>query len=422
MGEWENGRMGTQVFSPTLPFSHSHSWLFIALLLIGASLAANDGPRYSHSFEKKVLSSEYYCEGADFGDLNRDGVMDIVSGPYWYEGPGYSRKREIYPAVAQDRNKYADNFFSFVRDFDRNGWNDVLVIGFPGTPAAWYRNPGRDDLDRPWQKHVIFDQVSNESPNFKNLVGDERPELVCARDGHYGYATVDWEHPETPWIFHSISGNVGARKFAHGLGIGDVNGDGRLDVLVRDGWFEQPATLSGDPIWEKHSFLFSEPGGAQMHTYDVDGDGDADVISSREAHGYGLAWFEQVKEEGRITFKEHRIMGATPEENPHGVAFSELHAVELFDMDGDGLKDIVTGKTYWSHHTGSKGWNDGAVVYWFKLVRNAGQVEFVPNRADDDSGIGRQVVVGDVNGDRLPDIVVGNMKGTFVLLQRRQKI
>lgn len=400
----------------------TRTWALVcaALLISRANVAPREDRRWVHSFEKKVLTSEYYSEGANYGDLDRDGVMDIVSGPYWYKGPDYGRKYEIYPAVAQDRSKYADNFFSFVLDFDRDGWNDVLVVGFPGTPAAWYRNPGPNGFARPWQKHVVFDSAGNESPHFTNLAGDPRPELVCSREGHTGYATVDWEHPERPWTFHSISGDVGAKKFGHGLGVGDINGDGRLDVLVRDGWFEQPASLAGDPIWPRHEFLFAEAGGAQMYAYDVDGDGDADVITSLDAHGYGLAWYEQVREDGRITFRQHRIMGSKPDENRHGVSFSELHSVALFDVDGDGLRDIVTGKTYWSHHDRSAGWNDGAVVYWFKLVRRAGEVEFVPYRADDDSGIGRQVAVADLDGDGLPDIVTGNMKGTFVLLHRRR--
>jgi hypothetical protein len=398
-------------------------WIACASLFVwGAALPATKGTHGGRAFERKTLTTEYYCEGANFGDLDRNGVADVVSGPYWYEGPDYVRKHEIYPPVPQDRKKYADNFFSFVADFDRDGWNDVLVIGFPGTPAAWYRNPGRDGLDRPWVKTVAFDEVSNESPTFTNIVGDPRPELVCARGGHYGYAAVDWDHPERPWTFHSVSGDVGARKFAHGLGVGDVNGDGRADLLVRDAWFEQPASLEGDPVWRRHQFLFAEPGGAQMHVYDVDGDGDADVITSLNAHGYGLAWWEQVREGSEITFKQHTVLSGKGEPPPpHGVSFSELHSVALADMDGDGLKDIVTGKTYWSHHDKEEGWNDGAVVYWFKLVRSGGGADFVPQRADDDSGIGRQVVAGDLNRDGLLDLVTGNMKGTFVLMQKKTR-
>ena len=243
-----------------------------------------------------------------------------------------------------------------------------------------------------WRKHVVFDWVSNESPHFTNLVGDERPELICTRDGFFGYASVNWDQPDQPWTFHAISGDVAPKKFGHGLGVGDIDGDRRLDLIMKDGWFRQPA--SGDEKWEFHSFPFSEPGGAQMYAYDVDGDGDSDVITSLGAHDYGLAWFEQVKEDGRITFKRHLIMGSKPQESRYGVAFSELHAVDLFDVDGDGLKDIVTGKTYWSHHAKTPSWNDGAVVYWFKLVRKTGEIEFVPYQADGDSGVGRQVVVG----------------------------
>jgi len=115
-------------------------------------------------------------------------------------------------------------------------------------------------------------------------------------------------------------------------------------------------------------------------------------------------------------------MGLRPKDNLYGVCFSELHAVELHDMDGDGLKDIVTGKTYWSHHAKTTSWHDGAVVYWFKLVRLKDDVDFVPRLVDDNSGIGRLISIGDVNGDKWPDIVTANMKGAFVLLHSARQI
>ena len=60
---------------------------------------------------------------------------------------------------------------------------------------------------------------------------------------------------------------------------------------------------------------------------------------------------------------------------------------------------------------------------WFKLVRNAERsVDFVPFLIDNDSGVGTQVVAGDINGDGLPDIVVGNKKGTFVHLHEKKTV
>ncbi|MCZ6793112.1 MAG: VCBS repeat-containing protein [Planctomycetota bacterium] len=395
--------------------SCSFSCLPLFFLAGGPALARDYHVR---DFQRLQLTDTYFCEGASFGDLNRDGTMDIVAGPYWYAGPDFKVKREIYPPKPQNRQRYADNFFSFVHDFDGNGWNDVLVVGFPGTPAAWYENPR--DATAHWTRHEVFDRVSNESPHFTNLVGDPRPELVCTRQGRFGYVSVNWERPETAWKFTPISDAVAAKRFGHGLGVGDIDGDGRLDVVSKDGWYQQPASLDGD--WPFHGHVFARAGGAQMYVYDVDGDGDNDVISSLAAHDHGLAWFEHKRQGAEIHFERHLIMGRQPHENRYGVVFSELHAVDLHDMDGDGLKDIVTGKTYWSHHTRTPSWHDGAVVYWFRLERRDGEVDFVPHRADDDSGIGRQVVAGDVNGDGLPDIVSANMKGTFVLLQRRREV
>jgi hypothetical protein len=113
-------------------------------------------------------------------------------------------------------------------------------------------------------------------------------------------------------------------------------------------------------------------------------------------------------------------MGSKPEDNKYGLVISELHSVALVDIDGDGLKDIVTGKTYYSHHKQSPMWDAGAVVYWFQLVRyDNGATGWVPHKADDDSGIGRQISIVDINGDKLLDIVVGGMKGCHVLLHKR---
>jgi hypothetical protein len=183
------------------------------------------------------------------------------------------------------------------------------------------------------------------------------------------------------------------------------------------------ADQPGEQLWTHHETPFSNSyGGAEMHAYDVDGDGDNDVITSLAAHDFGLAWYEQYENAGQRAFRMHPIMGATPQENRYGVVFSELHSLALADIDGDGLKDIVTGKTYYSHHQQSPLWDAGAVVYWFRLVRGPQGVDWVPYRADDVSGIGRQVNVFDVNGDKLLDIVVGGMKGGHVLLHRRQSV
>ncbi|MGI9242735.1 MAG: FG-GAP repeat domain-containing protein, partial [Verrucomicrobiales bacterium] len=133
---------------------------------------------------------------------------------------------------------------------------------------------------------------------------------------------------------------------------------------------------------------------------------------------YGLSWWEQVPG----GFKEHLIMGDRATLNRYGLAFSELHSITLADIDGDGLKDVVTGKTYWSHHKQALGWDDGAVVYWFKLVRRADGVDWLPMLADPGAGIGRQVVVKDLNRDGLADMVVGGMVGGSVLLQRREEV
>jgi hypothetical protein len=392
---------------------------FLSLLIAPIVYSAEDSPSYNlHRFERVPLTNVYFSEGANAGDFDNDGVIDAVYGPNWYAGPDFKAKHLIYKTLPQPMEGYANHFFAWPYDFNGDGRLDIFTVGFPGTPAHVYENPGKEGDGQPWTKHPVFDWVSNESPQFTDLVGDEKPELVCTRDGFFGFASIHWDAGFEAWTFHPISERVAHDRFGHGLGVGDVNGDGRRDVLMQSGWFEQPADLNGDPLWAFHAVPFAPIGGADMFAYDVDGDGDNDVITSLAAHAYGLSWFEQTPD----GFTEHLIMGDRAGLNKYGVVFSELHSVALADMDGDGLKDIVTGKTYWSHHKQAPAWDAGAVVYWFKLARGKDGVDWIPMKADGEAGIGRQVVVTDVNGDRLPDIVVGGMLGGHVLLHRTQEV
>jgi hypothetical protein len=370
-------------------------------------------------FEKHVLTDKYYCDGISFGDFNRDGKMDIVAGPYWYEGPDFTKKHEIYPAKEfPTKPSPTDSMFSYVYDFNGDGWPDVLVLGRVHMHEAyWYENP--KGAEGPWKKHFVFERVKGESPPFLDVDGDGKPELVAMWDDQWGLIQPDWEHPDQPWHFKPITPKGNWEQFWHGTGIGDVNGDGRLDLILNDGWWEQPADKNA--LWIQHPFVFSkEKGGAQMYAYDVNGDGLPDIITALNAHGYGLAWFEQVRNGSEITFKEHKLMGDRSEEAKYGVCFSQPHALAMADIDGDGLLDIVVGKRMWAHPPPKDIEPDEApVLYWFQCVRDGkGGATFVPHLIDDKSGVGVQVTATDINGDGRTDILTVSKLGTFLFLNK----
>lgn len=386
--------------------------VFLFALAIPICAAARD-------FERLELEPRYFSEGAAFGDIDGDDRVDAVSGPHWWKGPDFTEKHTFYQTTPTDPNVpgyVQDQFLVFVSDVDQDGDNDIVVSEFPGKNTVWYEHTG-DPAAADWPKHLMLTECGNEAPAFADLTGDGKPELICLHDAAYGYASPGPDGATKPWVFHAVSEPTGFNVYQHGLGVGDVNGDGRADLVVRDGWYERPAKVVSGELWSFHRFnlrpkrVTPNRGGGQMHVYDVDGDGDNDIVTSLDGHGYGLVWLSQ--EPGGV-FVEHTVLSEKPDEG--AVNFSQLHSMELADVDGDGLKDIIVGKCRYAHGPDADPDPKGEpVLYWFRLLRGGeGVVDWQPNLIDNASGSGRNFGVADVDADGKPDIVIGNKMGTIL--------
>ncbi|MCO8123901.1 FG-GAP-like repeat-containing protein [Stieleria sp. TO1_6] len=383
---------------------------FLTLLLIPCAVGGQD------PWRSQQLHRSFHAEGAAAGDLDGDGKIDLVEGPLWYRGPDFQTKYELAAPRSFPVLGYSDQFFSHIADVNGDSANDVIVIGFPGTPARLYLNPGSDNLDQHWAVTEITGSVDNESPAVVDLIPGGAPEIVCGHDSQYGYYSAGADATQ-PWHWNPIS-RPGAcpNRFVHAMGVGDVDQDGRLDVLDQTFWWQQPSGDADPQTWTKHQWAPDAygQGGAQICVADLDGDGDSDLVTSLNAHGYGLAWFQQTSP-GQ--FERHDIMGDSSIDNPFGVCFSQLHAVALVDVDGDGAKDIVTGRRHFAHGGKDAGGLQDPVLYWFRHTLRDGAVEFVPHLIDDDSGVGVDVVVTDLNQDNKPDIVSASKHGLTLHFQ-----
>ncbi len=380
---------------------HSISKLSIVLpfaLSLANAMASDEIP-----FEKHTLDLGP-CETVTVADINGDGRLDIVSGDHWFEqlprgGRGTS------PAWTRHKFRslgYTDGYFEDLTDLaiDVNGDGalDVVSASYWDNPLAWWENPGKEN--KPWVMHDITKGSPVEFFLLVDLLNTGKAANLLPQFG-------DSKHPLTwyelsgkgGWVGHEIS----PRSYGHGIGAGDVNGDGRNDVITPRGWLEAPA----DPRqrdWTFHAeFILGDTG--FIYTLDVNRDGLADLVTSL-GHDYGIFWMEQKRNAAGLRYWEKRIIDKS---------WSQAHAMTLADLTGDVRPEIVTGKRYYAHDT-DPGANEPLGVYWYEQFERGGRLQWRRHIIDYSTrtGGGMQIPVVDIDADGDPDILTPGKLGLFL--------
>jgi len=386
--------------------------MFVFWCCLGAASGQPRPGAPANGFVKTKITGDFLSEGVAVADVNKDGRPDIVAGYFWFEAPTWKRHQVAPARVLDPRKEYSKSFLNLGMDVNQDGWDDVVVIDYPGTPGYWFENPRNGSGD--WKKHILADSmgIANETPAFVDMDGDGRLDILC---GDKAKKQIVWlkspgKPGETEWQRFPLSGeNVpGTEPFSHGIGYGDINQDGIKDVVIREGWFEGTSDLkSGN--WTFHPANLGEPC-SHMQVLDVNGDGRNDVVSA-SAHALGVWWHEQITDEqGRINFRTHLMSNTT----------SQTHASLMADLNGDGRADYITGKRFLAHNGNDPGDADAPILMWFEFT--PGKAPFYKeHRIDDDSGVGLNIVARDMNGDRKPDLVIANKNGVYLLENKLKK-
>jgi hypothetical protein len=415
------------------------------------------------TYTKVEIHNRFLAESCSIADYDKDGVPDISAGRRWWKGPigpGMIGTEQVFRGGHDDLPRaglqpelvtgVSDDWSCFAQDVDGDGWTDIINIASadvdetmtpnkapqpqPHATAYWYKNPGATAAGAMWQGSLIHSDVRHEQHGLVDVDGDGFPEIYGACKGCNPVETKGYykkgADAAAGWMYHSVTAPVefpfSGTGWLHGLGFGDVDKDGKPDLITREGVWRnvtQPADMAA--FWQTQLYgggAGGELGGSHMHAADMDGDGDNDIIGAELAHNYGVAWYEQTAP-GQFT--KHRIAGAPGNAGVTGVVFSQPHALEVADMDGDGMKDIVTGKMRFAHPNGygDPDLEGDPVSYVFQFKHAtppvSGMVTITAKPLDTSpanmkAGVGRQIAVGHVNTDGIMDVCVSSKLGLYV--------
>jgi len=265
----------------------------------------------------------------------------------------------------------------------------------PDFSVAWLQNPRRGGGN--WKLHVVDRELNGIHGIWAGDVnGDGRADLIA--DSISGPAlpnSVAWFDLATPGgPRREVVTRAGADGRPHYLDFADIDGDGRGDVLLGDSgggtftWWKRSETA--DAPWTKHR-IAQEKGGTNIKAADLNRDGRIDVVGAC-GHGTGVFWFSGP------SWTKHTIDAALA--NPHALATG--------DFDGDGDIDVAV-----ASYT-------AFVVRWYE---NDGRGNFTPH--DIDTGNSQQAYdlkAVDLDGDGRIDLILAGResKNAVVYFNRRR--
>lgn len=362
-------------------------------------------------------------EGVAIADVNRDGKQDVIAGRIWYAGPDFVP--HALRSIA-DWNGYVESNGDFIHDMNKDGFPDVVSGAFIQTEVYWYQNPGKEGLElgQQWKQHLLQDTgySQNEGSFLRDLDENGHPEWITnswnGKNPLMVWQLVSKKRTETQKVGKetrkvevdaaAMNGcMVGGDGQSHGLGFGDLNNDGREDLITGHGWYERPEEDPWTKSWEFHADWPHLHSSVPMLVRDLNEDGLNDLIWGK-GHDYGLFWREsQGINDGKFTWKEHLI----------DKSYSQPHTLHLADLTGDGQEELITGKRFRGHNGKDPGGNEPPCIYYY--VWSKKDQSFTRHTIDEGRvGTGLQIATADLDGDGRTDIAVAGKSGTYVLLNR----